>query len=262
MSIENQNYSRRAAIGLIAGFGASFLLNPLEALAAPRKEVDMNTIEYGSALQDVPSYNNIGGRIVGYHAQNGLMCYVPVDEKWATTVQDTRTKGFARQFSTGLFVPREHIRTRLPEELEPIPFQPGEERHIEVSIGQQHMWVVSTINGRELPPLMDAPVSTGVYAHPTPKGTFTLLTERHKRRMIGTGYDLDDVSDVEYFTESGAAFHGAYWNHDLGHRHSHGCVNLSPENALKLRKLVTKDRMSYAMQERAFNHRILVHAHQ
>lgn len=47
-------------------------------------------------------------------------------------------------------------------------------------------------------------------------------------------YDLPGVPWNLYFTEQGAVIHGAYWHDSFGHPYSHGCVNLSPENAFKL----------------------------
>jgi lipoprotein-anchoring transpeptidase ErfK/SrfK len=45
------------------------------------------------------------------------------------------------------------------------------------------------------------------------------------------GYDLPGVPWVSYFTSNGVAFHGTYWHNDFGVPHSHGCINLTPEDA-------------------------------
>jgi lipoprotein-anchoring transpeptidase ErfK/SrfK len=44
-------------------------------------------------------------------------------------------------------------------------------------------------------------------------------------------YDLPGVPWTMYFTEGGAAIHGAYWHDKFGTQHSHGCVNLEPDTA-------------------------------
>jgi hypothetical protein len=44
-------------------------------------------------------------------------------------------------------------------------------------------------------------------------------------------FDLPGVPWDAYFTEAGAALHGTYWHNDFGHPHSHGCINLTPEDA-------------------------------
>lgn len=43
-------------------------------------------------------------------------------------------------------------------------------------------------------------------------------------------HNLEDVPWSMYFHES-FALHGAYWHDRFGLRHSHGCVNLAPQDA-------------------------------
>jgi len=47
-------------------------------------------------------------------------------------------------------------------------------------------------------------------------------------------YDLPGVPWNLYFTNGGAVIHGAYWHNSFGSPYSHGCVNLSPEDAEKI----------------------------
>ena len=47
---------------------------------------------------------------------------------------------------------------------------------------------------------------------------------------IGDEFDFRDVPFVQYFTE-GYALHAAYWHDEFGTPQSHGCVNLSPNDA-------------------------------
>ncbi len=88
---------------------------------------------------------------------------------------------------------------------------------------------------------MSAPISTGLELTPTPAGTFTVFRKTPSRYMQGPlpgvstqVYDLPGVPWNLYFTEEGAVIHGAYWHDHFGEPWSHGCVNLSPENAKKL----------------------------
>lgn len=80
-------------------------------------------------------------------------------------------------------------------------------------------------------------VSTGLELSPTPVGTFTVFKKMPSRYMQGPlpgftdYYDLPGVPWNLYFTEGGAVIHGAYWHESFGQRYSHGCVNLSPEDA-------------------------------
>ncbi|MEO6536651.1 MAG: L,D-transpeptidase family protein [Candidatus Paceibacterota bacterium] len=88
---------------------------------------------------------------------------------------------------------------------------------------------------------MQEPISTGLNLTPTPVGTFTVYAMTPSRYMQGPiigvsdqAYDLPGVPWNLYFTKDGAVIHGAYWHNNFGQPWSHGCVNLSPENAKKL----------------------------
>ena len=54
---------------------------------------------------------------------------------------------------------------------------------------------------------------------------------------IGTYYNLPNVPYTMYFynkeipRERGFGLHGAYWHNNFGHPMSHGCINISPDNA-------------------------------
>ncbi len=88
---------------------------------------------------------------------------------------------------------------------------------------------------------MEEPISTGLDSTPTPPGTFTVFKKTPSRYMQGPipdlsdqAYDLPGVPWNLYFTADGAVIHGAYWHNHFGEPWSHGCVNLSPQNAKKL----------------------------
>jgi hypothetical protein len=86
---------------------------------------------------------------------------------------------------------------------------------------------------------MTATTSTGLALTPTPRGTFTIYKKTPSRYMQGPlpnlpkdqYYDLPGVPWNLYFTEQGAVIHGAYWHDSFGRPYSHGCVNLSPQDA-------------------------------
>lgn len=70
----------------------------------------------------------------------------------------------------------------------------------------------------------------------TAPGNYTVVRKRPSRHMMGfmgrpDQYDLPGVPFCTYFTEEGAAVHGAYWHNDFGHPRSHGCVNVPPDVA-------------------------------
>ncbi len=70
--------------------------------------------------------------------------------------------------------------------------------------------------------------------HSTVQGTFRIHTKHVTATMSGDEaddeFDLHDVPYVQYFHE-GFALHAAYWHEGFGGPRSHGCINLSPEDA-------------------------------
>jgi lipoprotein-anchoring transpeptidase ErfK/SrfK len=73
-------------------------------------------------------------------------------------------------------------------------------------------------------------VSTGTSSHKTVTGTFKIYAKYPAHRMVGPGYDLDDVPYTMYFYK-GYAVHGTYWHHNFGTPMSHGCVNMETSDA-------------------------------
>jgi len=69
----------------------------------------------------------------------------------------------------------------------------------------------------------------------TKPGTYPIWSKRVSRHMVGgtleDGYDLPGVGWVTYFASSGAAIHSTYWHNDFGRPKSHGCLNVSPDDA-------------------------------
>ncbi|WP_322746633.1 L,D-transpeptidase [Saccharothrix syringae] len=121
-----------------------------------------------------------------------------------------------------------------------------EDRHITASIGDavvheadgaSHQ-VVTKVNGQVVRTM---PTSMGDAQNPTPVGTY-VLTEKHDHMVMDSrtyGLSLDAggyVTPVDWavrMSNSGIFFHSAPWSvGDQGYRNvSHGCLNLSPENA-------------------------------
>lgn len=109
-------------------------------------------------------------------------------------------------------------------------------KRIVVDLSEQKIYAY---DGEEL--FMEEKVSTGTKELPTPRGTFTIFKKTPSRFMQGPipnlsddFYDLPGVSWNMYFTNRGAAIHGAYWHDDFGEVHSHGCVNLPVDKAEEL----------------------------
>ncbi|MFZ3152053.1 MAG: L,D-transpeptidase [Anaerolineaceae bacterium] len=125
------------------------------------------------------------------------------------------------------------IRLVTAEELTPIsPEVPLDKKRIQLDLKNQ--LVTAYEYDKQV---FSARVSTGYYTGSTPLGTYMTTRKRPCRRMVNiigdanTDYDLPGVPWVSYFTDSGVAFHGAYWHSRWGHRMSNGCVNMPAEDA-------------------------------
>ncbi len=73
-------------------------------------------------------------------------------------------------------------------------------------------------------------VATGLSAFPTVIGPYQVQSKYEDAPMSGPGYYLPHVPWIMYF-HKGYALHGAPWNNNLGTPGSHGCVNMSVEDA-------------------------------
>ncbi|WP_342715322.1 L,D-transpeptidase [Lentzea xinjiangensis] len=103
--------------------------------------------------------------------------------------------------------------------------------------GQTHQ-VTTKVNGQVVRTM---PTSMGKPADATPTGTYVLMEKHSHMIMDSTTYGLalenggyrTPVDWAYRMSNSGIFFHSAPWSiGDQGHRNvSHGCLNLSPENA-------------------------------
>jgi hypothetical protein len=85
-------------------------------------------------------------------------------------------------------------------------------------------------------PVFAARVATGQPNYETPLGWFQTFHKRPTYHMTGgadetTMFDLPGVPWDSYITDTGVAIHGTYWHNDFGHPHSHGCINMTPQDA-------------------------------
>lgn len=114
----------------------------------------------------------------------------------------------------------------------------GDRKWIDVSINDQ---TLVAYTGRK--PVYATLVSTGRGGADDPEttqatiqGTFMIHHKDVSSTMDGEedseadSFALRDVPFVQYF-HRGFALHGAYWHDDFGRARSHGCINLSPEDA-------------------------------
>ncbi len=113
------------------------------------------------------------------------------------------------------------------------------ERWINISILQQTLVLYEGVK-----PVYATLVSTGeagiddpTHTTATKRGIFRVHTKHVTATMasneVGEEFELRDVPYVQYFAE-GFALHGAYWHDRFGTPKSHGCINLSPEDARRI----------------------------
>ena len=98
-------------------------------------------------------------------------------------------------------------------------------KQIMVSISKSRIYAYE--NGQLLRSTL---VSTGLPATPTVTGNFTVERKYLSQTMSGIDYYLPNVEWIMYFY-SGYAIHGTYWHNNFGQPMSHGCVNLTNEEA-------------------------------
>ncbi|MFK7984745.1 MAG: L,D-transpeptidase [Sandaracinaceae bacterium] len=86
-------------------------------------------------------------------------------------------------------------------------------------------------------PVYATAVSTGRANHATPTGTFRIWVKLAEddmddleREDVSENYAIQAVPWVQYFNDS-IALHAAFWHDRFGMPRSHGCVNLSPQDA-------------------------------
>jgi hypothetical protein len=119
-----------------------------------------------------------------------------------------------------------------PEELAPLSAQvPQNEKHIEIYLDRQ-LLLAFEWDGL----VYAARVATGRPKFESPIGLFHTFHKRPTYHMFGGAdefsiFDLPGVPWDSYITDSGVALHGTYWHNDFGTAHSHGCINMAPQDA-------------------------------
>lgn len=86
------------------------------------------------------------------------------------------------------------------------------------------------------------PVSTGISRYATPTGTYKPF--RMEEDHFSQEWDDAPMPHSIFFSRLGHAIHGTEHVDSLGHRASHGCVRLAPEDAATLYALVEEAGMA------------------
>ncbi len=130
----------------------------------------------------------------------------------------------------------QHLRILTQEELKPLSVEiPADRKRIEVRLSEQLVIAYED----ELPVYFSRAATGAVYrvgTYTTPTGSFMTYHKRSTRHMAAgdlaaSGFNLPGVPWVMYITEKGISLHGTYWHNDFGRPRSHGCINLSPQDA-------------------------------
>lgn len=141
------------------------------------------------------------------------------------------------------YVPVEHLRPILDEELTPIsPDVPYSQKWIEVS----RKWQTLTAY-EDGAVVMHTNISTGVnssfttngFSTTTPQGRHNVMSKMPSKHMgagglAGASADFTPLPGVPwtcFFAEGGYALHGTYWHNNFGVQMSRGCVNMRNEDA-------------------------------
>lgn len=108
-----------------------------------------------------------------------------------------------------------------------------DETWLDIELTQQ---TLSIVHGDT--PIFVTLVSSGSYRHASPQGIFRLtskqaLGDMRSRAQDDDSYYVEDVPWIQYF-KGRYALHAAFWHNRFGIPVSHGCVNLSPKDALRV----------------------------
>lgn len=85
---------------------------------------------------------------------------------------------------------------------------------------------------------MQTRISSGTSQYPTPTGLFHIWHMNPVQTMSGPGYSLPNVRFNMYFFHD-YAMHGTWWHDNFGQPMSHGCVNMTNEEAERLYHFVS-----------------------
>lgn len=137
------------------------------------------------------------------------------------------------------FAVARHLRRLTDRDFEPI--SPGAAKEMRVSLTKQQ---IDCYEDGEL--VFSTLCSSGAGGFGTPKGDHAVVYKQPSRHMYTDPEDPvmggDAIGDVDFFdlpgvpfntffTTLGHAIHGTWWHGDYGRPRSHGCLNVTPEDA-------------------------------
>jgi len=156
-------------------------------------------------------------------------------------IQDHQGKSWYRikddKWDIEYYVDATHLHMIQPDEISPLSISvPENEKRIEILLKEQ-----AVIAYEYDQPVFLARTATGARFidgdYRTAPGNYVTNRKRPSRHMAAgdlaaaNSYDLPGIPWVCYLTEKGISFHGTYWHNDFGKPRSHGCINLTPDDA-------------------------------
>lgn len=184
------------------------------------------TIPYADSVWAINRSPSPGPRL--YYATTHWINALVVDQRDGSLWY----KAYDNLYNSYYYTRPEWMRIIPAAELAPLsPQVPESEKHIEITLDRQFLMAFESNV-----PVYAARVATGQLHYESPTGWFRTFHKRPTYHMTGgsddtTVFDLPGVPWDSYFTDSGAAMHGTYWHNDFGHPHSHGCINMAPQDA-------------------------------
>ena len=184
------------------------------------------TIPYADSMYSINTSPNPGPRL--YYATTHWITAVVVDKRDGSVWY----KAYDAATQVNYYTRPAWVHLLTPQELTPLsPQVPAAEKHIEVYLDRQlllaYEWGALVYAAR---------VATGRPGFESPTGWFHTFHKRPTYHMFGGAdefsiFDLPGVPWDSYITDGGVALHGTYWHNDFGHPHSHGCINMAPQDA-------------------------------
>jgi hypothetical protein len=184
------------------------------------------TVPYADSSWDVNSHPVPGPRL--YYATAHWIKGLVVDRRDGSLWY----QAYDQLYQAYYYLRPQGVHILSQEELSPLsPEVPADEKHITILLDRQ---VLLAYEGDRM--VYYARAATGQPGFETPTGFFRTFHKRPTAHMVGGAdefsmFDLPAIPWDSYVTDSGVAIHGTYWHNDFGHPHSHGCINLSPQDA-------------------------------
>jgi len=193
--------------------------------AGPRREIGglYATDEFFGETIQVAHYYGSVHRVIGIQEDvDGNIWYELFDDK---------------PDNPSVWLPGRYLRYIPPEEFEPIHSE-AKNKELHVSLTDQR------IDCYEDGQLVFSTLTSSGSALPTPKGDHAVVYKQPSRHMytdpedpVSGGpsdedfFDLPGVPFNTFFTTLGHAIHGTWWHGDYGRPRSHGCLNVTEQDA-------------------------------